>query len=151
MSYMIMPLYNTEAPVGKCKPNQADDVRLVQTLLREISRVSRWNPGYSLGALGRYSDSLGDWIHAFQQRVNRGMPSRVVYEDSIIDPIPAIGHSLTKPRMRSGRYSSLYFMNLVLRAYSRTGHTNVAGMLDIAEKTPTLEPPTPSPGELIDL
>lgn len=46
MAYSIMPIYNTDAPVGQNKANKPDDVRLIQTLLLGVAQTHPRPPGF---------------------------------------------------------------------------------------------------------
>jgi hypothetical protein len=133
MAFMIMPVYNIDSAVGEGKINQADDVRLVQTMLIELATADPgWAPPTPLFADGVWSPNLKLWILAFQTRLAQMNPGKAVV-DGRIDPMPMKGTSDWSASFGSGAWSSMYSLNWALHHYARAVHIGLGDRLGLRE------------------
>lgn len=133
---MIMPIYNTDHPVGKDLPDQADDVRLVQSLLIELKRVTsvNWGTMQPLRADGRFGPNTRDWVLTFQRLMNQR--ARQLVEDGKVHPMPMNGSFDWSARFPSGTYSTLFALNDMLRRQARGVHQQLGTRLNLRESAP---------------
>lgn len=101
MAYRSAPFYNLDASVGRGKPNQQDDVLLVQFLLHSLAQLRAGSPALDwtnrprapLVVNGQADATTFEWILSFQ--------STDAYQnvaDGIVDPAPPQFWSLRTPR-----------------------------------------------------
>ncbi len=138
MAYMIMPVYNTDQPVGQGEANRPDDVRLVQTMLVELKRATPgdWGPPQPLVVDGRFGPGTRDWILAFQRKMNSANPGALV-EDGKVHPMPVRGTRDWSARFTSGRVSTLWVLNDMLRRQARNVHQQLGPRLGLREAIPS--------------
>ena len=135
MAYKVMPVYNTNAPVGQGEPNMPDDVRLVQKFLVTLAQVSHnrsWIPATPLLVDGCYSPNLREWILAFQRAANSANPG-ALKEDGKVHPMRMATATDWSAKFGSGRWSTMYAMNTMLRQMSSSSHDNLGAELGISE------------------
>jgi hypothetical protein len=89
MACRFLPMYNIAKAVGANRPNMADDVKLVQTLMRSLQQLNDHNMlGVPLvSTSGIYTPALGASILKYQQNLNQRGPQ--VFADGIVDPLPS--------------------------------------------------------------
>lgn len=139
MAYMIMPVYNIDQPVGQGKPNLAEDVKLVQTMLNAVMRGRPRTPA-SLPPLpedGRFSPAVTAWILEFQRTTNSHNSRSLLREDGIVHPMPVNDSRDWGTTFASGRTSTMWPLNDFMRRRSRPEHTSLATRLLIRDNTPS--------------
>ncbi len=136
MAYMIMPIYNTDRPVGESLPNKNDDVRLVQTLLAELKRATggTWGAQRPIIVDGRFGPITRDWILSFQKLMNQ--KSRVLVEDGKVHPMKMQGSYDWAAKFGPSTYSTLFALNDMLRRKARNVHQQLGLRLSLRESTP---------------
>ena len=134
MAVMIPPIYNTSRPVGQNEANQADDVRLIQTLLTEYAQlVPSWAPPTPLAVTGSFSNDLRVWILAFQTEMRRvGAPMEL---DGKIHPMLMDNKFDYRSKFRSGVGSTLFALNENFRHKARARHQALGLALGLSEPT----------------
>ena len=88
MAYKTIPIYNLDAPVGAKKANRADDVKLVQSLLRLAMTMTNGAVFETPQVTGIFDDTTRIAIVAFQQWAGE---VQNVKRDDVVDPMPAKG------------------------------------------------------------
>ncbi len=138
MGYMIMPVYNTDQPVGQGEINQAEDVKLIQALLSELTHATggTWGPTTPLAMNGQFDSNTRDWILAFQRRMNSANPGALV-EDGKVHPMRVQGSRDWSTKFASGRTSTLWAMNDMLRRKARNAHQQLGMRLGLREAMPS--------------
>ena len=138
MAYMIMPVYNTDRPVGQSEANQTEDVRLVQSLLAELRRAAggTWGPALPLAVSGRFDPATKEWILAFQRKINSANRNALV-EDGKVHPMPIQGSRDWSMKFASGRTSTLWAMNDFLRRSAKSTHQQLGVRLALREAGPS--------------
>lgn len=130
MPSRYFPMYNIDQPVGPNKPNQPDDVRLIQALFIEIARFDAkdWLANVPvenrmLTTSGLFDDTLRCWILEFQTWHKKafGLP---VVDDGIIDPMP-IDSIAVSPHFKTGVISTLAFLCNRLWRWNRSVYLRI--------------------------
>jgi hypothetical protein len=129
-------MYNIAKAVGSFRPNLADDVKLVQTLMRSLQQLN--NP-YMLGVpavttSGIYTPALGASILKYQQNLNQSSPQ--VFADGIIDPLPSKSgyEGDWDVKFNSGTKSTLAFLAYHLFLQNRARYFKVGDDLNLPWK-----------------
>lgn len=134
MAYMTLPVYNIDCAVGDRQPNRADDVRLVQELLNAIARRDGgWAPPAPLPADGVYSENLGAWIRAFQQRCAARNPHWQYIQDGKVSPMHMRSGEEWDGRFGARTVAVLYTLNFRSWEEDRQGHFQLGMRLHLRE------------------
>lgn len=134
MAYMLMPMYNLDKPVGPMQPNQTDDVKLLQVMLNEISRLSRKSfPDLSLPINGVYSDELCLWIRALQEKAGLPVTGKAL-PMQVTTPAGRMSKVDWQSTAADGSISVMYALNLILRRNLKAQHETLRSRLHLSEK-----------------
>jgi hypothetical protein len=132
MPYKLMPVYNIDQAVGQGAPNLPPDVRLIQTMLNELSKIKvGWAPQTPLPVDGVYTPILRDWIIAYQKVVLSAGTSIAL--DGRVDPMKVDGFYDWSASF-GGSVSTMFTLNWNLRKRARNIHDGLASRLGILEK-----------------
>jgi len=126
MAYEIMAVYNVNLPVGPGQPNRPDDVKLVQTMLIEVTKalLEDWDkPPTPLMCDGRYSENLRQWIIAFQKRAAEALGGKIAV-DGKVDPMPMKGKFDWSSTIGNVK-STMFELNVVLHKGARSAHSQI--------------------------
>jgi hypothetical protein len=132
MAVFLPGIYNTHHPVGQNETNQAQDVRLVQTLLIEYARLTpAWKPpSPAIAVDGAYTPALGAWILSFQTFASHQV---TIARDGKVHPMKVSNHYDWESRIY-GAWSTLYCLNVAVRRKDRAAYMQIRGKLGIAEE-----------------
>ena len=132
MASAHIPMWDIDAPIGKNKPNNSDDVRLVQTML--VAIVASMNRGPTVMAqsmvsvTGKFDDRTEQLIMVFQELMNKKYPGKYP-PNGVIMPIHAPDRVDWNLRSPSGGNSTMVALNFVLRAISKETHQSIGTKL----------------------
>ena len=128
-------MWDIDAPVGKNQPNRADDVRLVQSLLRAIVAVSLPHapaiPRFQtplLHVTGVFDESTASQIKMFQLGMNSKHPGRYP-TDGVVTPLRSPAKVDWTLHSSNGKMSTMAALNFELRAMNKYTHETVGEKL----------------------
>jgi hypothetical protein len=130
MASAHIPMWDIDAPVGKGKPNNMDDVRLVQAML--VAIVASTNRGatsqFMISATGKFDDRMEQVIKAFQESMNKKHPGKYP-STGVVLPIHAPDHVDWMLKSPNGGNSTMAALNFALRALSKDTHQGIGAKL----------------------
>jgi hypothetical protein len=89
MACRFLPMYNVAKAVGTYRPNQTEDVKLIQSLLKALKQVSDPNleGSAAITVTGVFTPVLGQTILQYQTKcIQKGA---TMVADGVIDPLPS--------------------------------------------------------------
>lgn len=133
MAIRTLPMYDIQKPVGPGKPNLAEDVRLVQALLKALQAADDFllEGLPPIAVIGLYTTDLGSAILQCQKKAKAVGARNVV--DGYIDPLPSRSGLAGDwdSKFRSGVSSTLVFLCYRLFRFNREAYMKLGDTLNL--------------------